>query len=150
MSNGHFDFIQELREFAALFQEVSEATRHLENEQILKYRDSQDLFVIANQNGMFVMVNTALAECLGYSRYGLLAQAWQSLIHPDDDAELIRAREIDTVRAATEEDHIVLRHRHRAGHYVKIRWLYVARWTERITLARGECLGPEPIVETIG
>lgn len=144
MSNGHFDFIQELREFSHLFQEVAEAIHHLEDEQILKYRDSHDdLFVIANQNGLFVMVNTAMAECLGYTRYGLLAQAWQSLIHPDDDHELLRAREIDTVRAATEDDHIILRHRRRDGAYARIRWVYIAKWTERITLARGKCLGVE-------
>lgn len=154
MSNGNYEFIQEIREFVTELSGVLDTAREIldqkENEEIVKHRDSEDLFIVSNSGGIFIVTNAAMAECLGYTKYGLLAQSWAALLHPDDFAERTRAFEIITRGGIRESDNVILRYRHRDGHYVRIQWVYSTRWVGSRIIARGKCLGPEARVETIG
>lgn len=142
MSNGHFDFIQELRAHIAQLEDVKKTLEHLENEEILRYIDSQDLFIVSNKGGMFLYVNASMAECLGFSKFSILAQSWASLLHPDDMDERQRAFRLINQGGIKETDNVILRYRHRSGKkYIRIQWLYSTAWAGDVILGRGRCLG---------
>ncbi len=51
------------------------------------FKNSSDLIAVAGTNGMFVEVNPAWTEILGFSQDELLKASYFGLLHADDRAE---------------------------------------------------------------
>ena len=79
---------------------------------------SQDLLVVADLEGKYLMVNPAWTATLGWSEVDLLGKNSQWLLHPDD-RERTRA-EIESLAAGRRTQWLESRYRHKDGSY---RWL---------------------------
>lgn len=81
---------------------------------------ANDLFCIADEQGLFKKVNPAFVRTLGYSEKELLSMPLLNFVHPEDIDPTISQMK----KAVRGEDVIDFenRYRHKDGHYVYLQW----------------------------
>src|SRR5687767_7332042 len=90
-------------------------TRMKRNEFDVFVSKSSDLIAIAEFNGMFVEINPAWAEVLGFSQEELLKSSFFGLMHADDrgEAEAI----VDQLKGESKSATVVGKFKTRAGYH---------------------------------
>ena len=109
-----------LRELNATLEQRVEAETQ---ERLRIWSVSQDLLVVADQEGNYQSVNPAWTATLGWSEADLLGKTSQWLLHPDD-RERTHA-EIRRVAAGRRLQRFESRYRHKDGSYRWISWTAV-------------------------
>ncbi|WP_245410999.1 hybrid sensor histidine kinase/response regulator [Microvirga flavescens] len=87
------------------------------------WRVSRDLFCVFDENSIYLSVNPAWTEVLGYEPEELLGLSYLNLSHPDDVPRLIKAFDVLVHDGIV---YIDLRVRHKNGSYREFSWTTIA------------------------
>ena len=120
--------LRELNE--TLEQRVETATR----ERLQIWNVSQDLLVVADQDGKYLSVNPAWTAVLGWSESELLGKTSQGLLHPDDREKT--RHEIKHLAAGRTTQRFETRFRHKDGSYRWLSWKAVQDQARIYAMAR--------------
>ena len=99
-----------------LERQVEERTRERDG----IWRLSRNLLLVTDPDGVFIAVNPAWEQLLGWSEEELLGKSSDWLLHPDDR----RAADVETTRVAAGAPafNFETRLRHKNGHYLSFAW----------------------------
>lgn len=84
------------------------------------FEESADMFVIASLDGVFIDVNKAFCQALGYDKAFLTSVRFLKLVHPDDVEKTIDA--MDELREGADVIGFQNRYRTAHGKYVLLEW----------------------------
>ena len=94
-----------------------------------------DLLFIADQDGVLKRINPAWTKALGYGPEALLGQSFWDLIHPEDEAAVVRAR--DRLGQGQDMQAIEVRCRTQSGNYLWTAWNAVPFLQEHLLYGAG-------------
>jgi PAS domain S-box-containing protein len=75
---------------------------------------------VVDNNGYFVKVSELMCKTLGYTHDEMIIVPFAAFLHPDD---IYKTMDVYTNRFFTNiDDDLTNRYRHKAGHYITIKW----------------------------
>lgn len=92
------------------------------------FQQSFDLFIITNNHGRILRINTQWQKTLGYSQEEMEGKLFINFVHPDDVTETIK--KLKEIIKTTSDEGFVNRYRSKNGDYKYIEW--------KITVAGGQ------------
>jgi PAS domain S-box-containing protein len=94
--------------------------------------------VWSNKTGQFIYVNEKFAEILGYNRYEVVGITFRDLLHEEDLRKADDEWQRNMESRGNMECPMLLRYRHRSGHYITLIW-YSAWNDHELVIGSGQC-----------